>query len=166
MQSDSVRKVVDAVFKQRVYDRSVSGSLWRKFIELVGDMIRSIARSVREVPTIKWALIVVAAAVLLTIAARAVHLARNETRVKTRVRTLAGTQVDHLLTNSLGLLSFGHNLKTCLAHRPWGSFIFLCKTSISYLLSTHIRIYLSMYLVSKETLYGQRGHRADRLPEA
>src|SRR5207237_6834355 len=91
--SDSVRRVVDAVFKQQVYDRSLRGSLWRKFIDLVGDVIRSIIRSVREVPTIKWALIAVAAAVLVTIAARAVHLARNETRVRTRVRTLGGT--DH-----------------------------------------------------------------------
>ena len=71
--ADSIQSVVDSVFRQRIYDRTVSQTVWETIREMLDRLLRSLFGSLRAIPGFGWLVIGAAVAVLIAIVSRVAY---------------------------------------------------------------------------------------------
>lgn len=71
----AIRDTIAAVFRQRVYDRSVQATLWDRFTAWLSGLLDSLRITMHGSPALYWTAVVTLAAILAAIAGRAGYLA-------------------------------------------------------------------------------------------
>jgi hypothetical protein len=71
----AARDTVAAVFRQRVYERSLRETLWNRFVTWLGDLMERMRATAADSPAVYWASIAVLATLVLAVVARAAYLA-------------------------------------------------------------------------------------------
>jgi hypothetical protein len=94
LDSQAVRDTISAVFAHPAFDQSLRQSIGDRLFDWLFRGLASVVQAVRGYGDIRWVVIALTAAVVVSVLARAAYLAAVQSRLRSSVRSRRGSSID------------------------------------------------------------------------